>query len=819
MAKDLLVSVAIGAVLQGSYLAAFSGAKRTLETLDATSAKLKKQHDEMGAAMKRAVGTLSGGSLAALNRDYEKLGRTIDALRQKQEKLAASMARGVELKTARQEHVSGIKESAATAVAIGAPFLASVKQSAKFEAGLRDIAITGNLKAKDEIALGETLRQAALSTNQGHEAIMQGVNTLVAQGMNATEAGKYASLLGKTSTATGAEMNDLAKMMYSLSNNLDIKGEANLKEALNRAAYGAKLGQFELKAMASALPSLASTFAAKGIKGQEALTQIIASLEVGRGAAGTDGEAVTNLVNWMSHMNTDHTTKAYQKAGVDYQKSMQKMVADGYSSYEASLQIADKFITGKGDAFMAEWKKAGEKGDESAQRQLMESFGLNEVFTDIQTINHLLAMRQNWDKYQQNKKDMGSQQALGTIDEDYIRRAQTMQKAWERFTTQITDVAITVGAAFLPALSDMLDGLAPVVRGFGEWAKANPDVLRGIVGLVGGMVALRTGIFALRFLGNFMFLAPANSVATAWGVLSSRFAIFRTLVTGGASRFSLLLQLFGMGADRAAKLAVWFGKLGGWALSLGKSLAGGLLTGIRLAGQAVLWLGRALMMNPIGLAVTAIGLAVTAIGVAAYLVWKNWDKVKGAVMAGWNWMKGMKNQFFSAGADLINGLVNGVTSKLTAARDSIVSFGSSIKGWFASTLGIKSPSRVFMGFGDNIAQGAALGVTRSSALAGKAVAGMALATATAWGKPQLAAPLVDLAGRVGSNQVAQRGPAPAGSGGMVIHFSPQITIQGGDPAAMRGQVNQAMQLSFTEFERMMKRYEHEKGRTTYGRNA
>ena len=29
----------------------------------------------------------------------------------------------------------------------------------------------------------------------------------------------------------------------------------------------------------------------------------------------------------------------------------------------------------------------------------------------------------------------------------------------------------------------------------------------------------------------------------------------------------------------------------------------GLLTGIRLAGQAVLWLGRALMMNPIGLAV------------------------------------------------------------------------------------------------------------------------------------------------------------------------------------------------------------------------
>ena len=76
-----------------------------------------------------------------------------------------------------------MKESAATAVAVGAPFLASVKQAAKFETGLRDISITGNLTAKEEIALGETLRQAALNTNQGHEAIMQGVNTLVAQGM------------------------------------------------------------------------------------------------------------------------------------------------------------------------------------------------------------------------------------------------------------------------------------------------------------------------------------------------------------------------------------------------------------------------------------------------------------------------------------------------------------------------------------------------------------------------------------------------------------------------------------------------------------
>lgn len=828
MAKELVVGIAIGAALQGSFMAVFGNAKRTLDTLGHAADKLKQQHQRMGDAMQRAMGKLSGGTLAAINRDYEKLGRTLDALRQKQEALAASVARGASLKRARDEHWAGMRESAAGAVAVGAPFLASVKQASRFEAGLRDIAITGNLKGQEEIVLGETLRRAALSTNQGHEAIIRGVNTLVAQGMGATEAGQYAALLGKSATATGAELDDLAKMMYSLSNNLGIKGEANLKEAINRAAYGAKLGQFELKAMSQYLPTLASTFAAKGIKGQEALTQIIASLEVGRGASGTDGEAVTNLVNWMSHMNTDHTNKAYQKAGVNYQKSMQNLVAKGYSSYEASLQIADKFITGKGDAFMAEWQKAGKAGDENAQRQLMESFGLNEVFTDIQTINHLLAMRQNWEQYEKNKKDMGSKQALGTIDEDYIRRVQTMQKAWERFTTQVTDVAITIGSVFLPALVVALDALGPFVRGFGQWAQANPGLLRGIVSVVGGLLAMRTGIFALRLMRNFLFLAPANSVATAWHVLTSRLTIFRALLLGTSSRFSLLLQFFGMGAGRAVVLAAALGKLSGLALGIGKAMGGGIATAarfalqfgkglamtligpIKMAGQALLWLGRAMLMNPIGL-------AITAVGVAAYLVWKHWGTIKVALVAAWAWLKGLKSQFFSAGSELINGLVAGISAKLTAARETVVALGSSIKDWFKSALGINSPSRVFMGYGDNIAQGTAIGIQRSAPMATSAVSGMAGAAAAGVRatSPALQAPALQVqpqrlqAARTGGRPGAGQ---PEPGTGMVIHFSPQITLPAGSPEATKGAAMDAMQLSLAELERLIRRISADQAR-------
>lgn len=53
-------------------------------------------------------------------------------------------------------------------------------------------------------------------------------------------------------------------------------------------------------------------------------------------------------------------------------------------------------------------------------------------------------------------------------------------------------------------------------------------------------------------------------------------------------------------------------------------------------------------------------------------------------------------------------------------------------------------------------------------------------------------------------------------GGMKIIFSPQITVQGGgDPAQIQGAVNQALSISFGEFERLMQRYESQKQRRNF----
>ncbi|MDN7451967.1 phage tail tape measure protein [Burkholderia cenocepacia] len=856
MASEFYIGVKIGATLLGSFGAALSGTRTTLNGLGRVADELRARHTRLGDAMARAVAHPMR-NIAELRGQYDRLGRTIDQVQAKQAALATRLARGTALREQRQGLGADMLGTYATAVATAAPVVGAVKQAANFEAGLRDIAITGNLTRDEEFRIGETMRRAALATSQGHNSILEGVGTLVAAGMDAKEAGQKSNLLGRVATATNADMKDLAGMVYSFSETLGIKGDAALKEAFNRAAYGGKLGRFELKDMAKALPEMTAAFAAKGIKGQDALTQIIASLEVGREGAGSGDEAVTNLRNWLSHMNAKATIDAYKKAGVDYQKSMSNLVAGGYSSYEGSLQIAQKFIASRGDAFMKQWKAAGAKGDEEAQRKLMESFGLNEVFQDIQTINHLLAMRQGWDKYQQNKKDMGSAQALNTIDQDYARRAELATVAWGRFQTQIADLGITVGRALLSSLTDLMNTVTPLIQRTAQFAAAHPGLIRGVVGFATAVIGMKVATLAAGWGLNFFVKSPLNMVSTALTTVGAKWTLFRALWAGGGSRLSTVFQIFGMGAGAAGKFAAVIGRAGSLFMGFGRGalvvgrallpfgqgmlmtfigplrllaqggmllarvLGGQLVNGLMLAGRAVLWLGRALMLNPIGI-------AITAIAVSAYLIYRYWTPIKqffggiwasirtafaggiGSVMRliinwsplglfyrafagvlGWFGV-GLPKTFTDFGSHLIDGLVNGIRNRFTSAKNTLIEFGSNVKAWFANTLGIKSPSRVFMGFGDNIAQGAAIGIGRSSAVAARAAAGMATQAAAAASLQRINA------ARGGS----PLGASVAGSG-ITVHFSPTITVQGGSPDGVKDQVKQGLNLSLRDLERML----------------
>lgn len=849
MASEFSVGVIIGGIVGSSFRSAVSGTRRALDSLGDTSRRLQERQNALTRATER-YGQLGSSRMQRLNSDLLRVSRTMEQIERQQRRLSAVSATNDALKSNRMALYGQGAETYGIARTLGAPVMASVKQYSSFESQLRDISVTGDLDSRQEQAIGTAIRRASLQVNQLQESLLGGVGQLVADGMNPQQAATFAGMLGKAATATKADMTDLAKMTYAFSDALKITDAKELEQAFGIAATGAKLGSFELKDMAKALPGMAKAFAARGIYGKDAITQIVASLEVGKGS-GSAEEAVTNMSNWLAAMGRGDTTQKYAKAGVDYQGSMQNYVAQGLSQYEASLMIANRFIDGKGKAFVQQWKAAGSRGDQEGQQKLMESFGLAEVFTDIQTVNHLLSMRQGWDKYQSNKQEMNTPSAMATLDKDAAKQNDTLEGRWRRTQIGFNDSAISIGESLRPALIQLGETFIPIMNSVGKWIAANPQLVSGTIQVIGALLAFKMATIGLK-LGLNLLISPFVNVWKNAVLLRANW-LRLSLALGEGGKLRWLVTGFSAVAKGAGTLA--------------SVLGGGLVRGLMLAGRAVLFIGRALMMNPIGL-------IITGVAVAAYLIYRYWGpisaffkrlwaQVTSAFSSAWSgiksawgsvtgWFSGiwgsiktafnggivgigklimnwsplglfykafagvmswfgvdLPKNFTDFGGNLIAGLVNGIGNKLAAAKDTIVNFGNSISGWFKETLGIHSPSRVFMGFGDNIGQGAAIGLQRTTPLA--ALAGQRLATEMTPDVPRIPSPEIMAAGYSG------RGAATAGggtSGGIQVSFNPQFYLNGKETAAPVG-LTGALNMSLHELEKMLERLMAQKQRRGY----
>ncbi|UTH73986.1 phage tail tape measure protein [Chromobacterium sp. IIBBL 290-4] len=919
MANELLIGVKIGAALSGTFQSAFASARGTASRLGQVADELRLKHNRLGEAMAQAMSHPTR-NVAELKRQYDRLGQTLDQLRGKQERLTASLARGEMLKAARADLRGQAFETAGTALALGGPIVKSVQVAAGFQDQMRDTAITGEFSKAEEAKLGSAVRDAALKWNQLQSEVARGTNVLVAGGIQDAKAlEKYAPIMAKAATATRASMDDLGSVAIALKDNLKV-GEDGFEGALNMLAYAGKRGQFEIRDMAKWLPALSPSFQALGVTGKEAVAEIGAALQIARKGAGSNDEAANNFKNFLQKITAPDTLKDFEKAGIDLKKSMMNLRAEGMTPVQSMLEIITRYMGKKGPEAAGQFQKVmaikDDKEREAALQRLSEAYKLGELFQDMQAMSFIrpaIANMKDMKSIKDGSVEASNKDLLGG---DYKKRMETATEQFKAFKIGLADIGITIGNALLPPLTEMLQALKPGVKAFGEWAKTHPGIIKGVIGLVGGLLAGKMAFIGIKY-GINLVLSPLTSLTSAITTVSSKWTLLRALwqagrfapfisglrsIGGGVLALGRFLLPFGRGLAMAFGSPLILAARG--VLALGRVLGGGLLGGIRLAGQAILWLGRAAMMNPIGIAVMAI------VG-AAYLIYRYWTPIKAffgkvwsavdgvfkrypilnyifpiigiprliianwgriktffsglwegikqGMASAWSWMKSkvaswivywlpvirfageLPGKFLQAGKDLVMGLVNGIKSKLGAAKDAIVGLGAGIKGWFANTLGIKSPSRIFMGFGDNIAQGAAIGIQRSAAGAGQASGAMALATIRGWGKPQLpvaaAGPdaLSGLSARAAGSaqsrlanrvraaaQPTETEPAAAQAAkpkpekpGYVIHFSPVIHLPAGAPEAAKAAVQSGLQLSLRELEQMIRRITAQQDRRAF----
>jgi TP901 family phage tail tape measure protein len=735
------------------------------------------------------------------------------------------------------------------------------------EDAMRDVAITGGMKRKDENALGQMVRRAAKDTNQKHADLAGGLSVLVANGMTAADAQKYVPVLGHSATASRAQMKDMANLTFSLDHSMGIKGVKQMQEAIDALNYAGKQGQFELRHMARYFPELGARMKSFGVTGMDAVRELGAAMQVARGSSGTTEEAATNVKDWMSHMTAAHTVKTFHDVGIDYKKEITQRVASGkMSAFMASIDVTDKYIDkvasgkvievrnkhGVKDRldFRAALKQAKETGNEDAVRSVVEQFALSKVFQNMQSVNAYLAFRQNRAQFEDIKKGSGSAEARGSIMRDAAERKETAKEQAKSFGIAVHDLVLGLGRAVMHKDGDGKTGSGrgfvatanEYIGGLSSMIDNNQKLVKTGVAVVAGLAVLSVGFMAMKFLaGGVMGIAGGGM--RLWGFLRGKKTgrdvqqVYVVNMGDGNGPDVRLrrgrLARLGAGLRRSSRLA-WRGatRFIGSGLGSVAGRAAGLLgrvpgmarigTVLRAAAPMVLHFGRALLMamGPIGWTIAA----VAALAYGGYYLWKNWDtigpKIKkgwavvvGAVGWAWDSTKRYVRGFVQAGSDLVGGFIGGITQRWDQVKTTVSNMGSSALTSIKNVLGIKSPSRKMMEVGHNVAEGAAIGIEQRSHLVRKQsdrLAGLMLAKPPTQAVRALPAWVTDTAGMAAL-------PGAGHTTKIEIHYAPIIKINGSaDPNQIRALLADDKESFFRNFEQHYQRMMRDANRRSLG---
>lgn len=741
MSGQFSVGVVIGGMIGSTFRSAMSGTRRALDSLSDTSRRLQERQNALTRATER-YGQLGSSRMQHLNSELLRVSRTMEQIERQQRRLSAASATSDALKANRMALYGQGIEAYGMAQTVYHTVSPAVQQSMSFQDKMIDMSITAKYDNKTRDALAGQIKGWALKYNQYQDELQEAMGSLISDNIdNVSDIGFLMPDIARAATATRTSAQDWAKVAAVWQNSL--KGAARDFGAVqNIMAYAGDQGSFEIPDQVKWMQSLAPMMA--GIaSGKEAVAEIGASLQIAKIGAGSTDEAANNFKNFLTKIFARDTQKQFADLGIDLQGSIASYKAAGISPIEGMLSVIERYLNAKSPEALAGFKSAmkikNDTARDEALQALAKNFGLGDMFADMQVMAFIRPMLANMDRYREIRAG-----ALRAADNDllasaYDQRLKSPLEATKTLMVSSRDLAITLGDQLAPSFISLTQELLPLIQGTKHWVATHPQFVSGAFKLISALLAIKIATIGLKLGLNLLISPFVNVWKTAVLLRTNWHRLTTALGEGGKLRW----------------LVTGFSRLTSGGLKLSKVLAGSLVRGFMSAARAVLWIGRALMMNPIGL-------VITAVATAAYLIYRNWGAVSGWFKQRWadiqeafnggiagtgklliNWSPaGLLYKAFAAalkyfgvalpakftdfGGHLIDGLINGIKNKWESLKSSVTGMGDSISGWFSEKLGIHSPSRVFMGFGDNIAQGAAIGLQRTTPLA--ALAGQRMAS-------------------------------------------------------------------------------------------
>jgi TP901 family phage tail tape measure protein len=721
----------------------------------------------------------AGVALGNHKSKLDSLGQSLDKVRAKQDLFNQAAAKRAKIGDAYASLKTGVVATAATGFALGS----TLRESANFRVEMTRIGNTAEMTREQSKGLGDSLLAESKKVGVSVTTLREGLSEMVAGGLEPAQAIKATNGMGNLVKAYKADALDIGQTNIALVNNMGFTA-AGLKKPWDILASAANQGNFELKDMAKALPSVGAAQKAFKLTGDEGAATAGAWLQIAKRGTGDAASAANNYQNFLQKFTAKDAEKNANKMGFSLRDTVAKAQIEGKNPVDEAIRKI-KEVTG---------------GDQVK---------LGELFADAQVQGFLRPAMQNFDEYFKIKDK--ALKGDGTVDKDASKVGQetgakldALGNSWENFK-------IKMGDALAPVFNRLLDfgtkGL-DLLTGLSEspWGA-------GLITTLGAVGVGFSGVFSLFQVGRIakfgLELLGLSKKIKGVGESVSVLSKIKGFGQKASGFFGKAKTFMGTKAGKGVGAAA--GAYGLYSIARDDLNAGAKkqTTGQKLGSYAK----GAASGAAIGMAFGPIGMAVGAVAGLVYTaVVRNWDKVKAYTLKKWkeivmfaksgignisktilnwspiglfykafakvlNWF-GVKlpADFTGFGSMIIDGLGRGLEAMFPGILAKLSAFADKVKNVFSSSMEIHSPSRVFKGFGGYLMEGLSLGIDGKSRGVLRSVASVGSAIQKNFA-PKLALPKIDTAAVLDGTSATPK-PSAAGAvaqvaGGIVINIYQQ----------------------------------------------
>lgn len=440
---------------------------------------------KMTDSMKKAINEVDGlkDALKKQGEEAEKTGRSF-------EKLKGAV-------TGFNEKIAGLRNAALVGMgALTGVIYTSVNAAMDFESAMADVKKVVDFDTPDGLQkMSDDLLEMSTRIPIAADGLAQIAAAAGQSGIAANEISRFTEAAAKMGTAfditaeqagtamaemrvafgfTQDEVETLADKINYLGNTTP-NAAAGLTEVVQRIGAIAKISGVsadQLAAMAGSVTSLAPEVVATGLK--NLMTRL------------TAGAAATKPMK-----------AAWHDLGFTAQEVAKGMQEDSEAMINAVLSSLRKLP----------------KEEQTAYLNTLFGQEALPVVAQLMTNTELLA---------ENLTAMGdASKYAGSMQAEFEARSATTANQLELLSNNLNVAKITLGDAFLPMINDLAKQLIPVIEGFADWVKTNPDLVKNLTlaaGAIGGFILAVSGI-GLFVSGLLAIANPVGLVVLAIGAL------------------------------------------------------------------------------------------------------------------------------------------------------------------------------------------------------------------------------------------------------------------------------------------------------------